>query len=444
MKIAVYPGEEAFYILRIVLVSIVHGITLSILARGGKHRRQTVAIAMTMLVLIIAVIGCIFVVTAPSILDHVSWTAYMMLLVMGGIFCFVSSDSSITERLFVYIMYVAVFMLSVGYASLMAKFFPDGNSELVQLVIRTVFSILLIILLKAFLRDRLYALVDGLRGHGVEITMFSWLIGLSVLTYVIFSYFFVDDIMINAFVLVMLTLMFFAVFAITHRIVQLTASELDMERTKGRERLLESELEAERMFVERAKAIRHDQRHHDRTVLEYLEEGKIDEARRYLGAHDESVVSEGLASWCGNPLVDVQIRIAWRFCSARRIAFSADIRIPEDIGMDDIDFVSVMGNLLENAIQAACKTSNSSVSVSSRMTNGKLLLEIRNSFRGDVPIKDGTGLESVKHILSRNGGMLEQNEKDGFLVSRVIIPVGECGIKGKVAPSIRTSSSAGH
>ena len=90
MKIAVYPGEEAFYILRIVLVSIVHGITLSILARGGKHRRQTVASAMTMLVLIIAVIGCIFVVTAPSILDHVSWTAYMMLLVMGGIFCFVS------------------------------------------------------------------------------------------------------------------------------------------------------------------------------------------------------------------------------------------------------------------------------------------------------------------------------------------------------------------
>ena len=108
-------SSGVFYILRIVLVSIVHGITLSILARGGNHSRQTVAIAMTMLVLVIALIGSIFVMVAPSILDHISWTAYMMLLVMGGIFCFVSSGSSLTERLFVYIMYVAEFMLSVGY-----------------------------------------------------------------------------------------------------------------------------------------------------------------------------------------------------------------------------------------------------------------------------------------------------------------------------------------
>ena len=73
-KIAVYLSG-VFYILRIVLVSIVHGITLSILARGGKYSRQTVSIAMTMLVLVIALIGSIFVMVAPSMLDHISWTA---------------------------------------------------------------------------------------------------------------------------------------------------------------------------------------------------------------------------------------------------------------------------------------------------------------------------------------------------------------------------------
>ena len=161
-----------------------------------------------------------------------------------------------------YIIYVAEFKISVGYASLIAKAFFPENVDLAQLVIRTVFSIVLIILLKAFLCDRLYALVDGLRGHGVEITMFSWLIGLCVLSYALFSYFFVDGMIMNAIVLVMLTLMIFAVFAITHRIVQLTASELEMERTKGRQRLLESELEAEfsgtvkRILVEPGQVIR--------------------------------------------------------------------------------------------------------------------------------------------------------------------------------------------
>ena len=416
-------SSGVFYIIRIVLVSIAHGITLSILARGEKHSRQTVALAMAMLTLVIAVIGSIFVMVAPSVLDHVSWTAYMMLLVMGGIFCFVSSGSSLTERLFVYIMYVVVFMLSVGYASLIAKAFFPENVDFAQLVIRTVFSIILIILLKAFLCDRLYALVDGLRGHGVEITMFSWLVGLCVLSYAIFAYFFVDDMIMNAIVLVMLTLMIVVVFAITNRIVQLTASELEAERTRSRQRLLESELEAEKVFVERAKAIRHDQRHHDRTVLEYLDEGNIDEAKRYLKAHDESVVSEGLVSWCRNPLMDAQLRIAWRFCASHEISFSADIQLPDDIGLNDIDLVSVMGNLLENAIQAACGTSAPSISVFSRITNGKLLLEIKNSFLGNAPLKEGTGLESVRYILSRYGGLLAQEGRDGFVVSRVIIPI---------------------
>ena len=415
--------DGMFYIVRIVLVSIVHGITLSILARGERHSRRVVAAAMAGLTLAIAIIGSIFVLIAPSGLEHVSWTAYMMLLVMGCVFCFVSSGSALTERLFVYIMYVAVFMLSVGYAGIISKAFFREDAELAQLVIRTAFSVVFIILLKVSLRDRLYRLVDGLSVHGMEITMFSWLTGLCVLAYAIFSFFFVDDLLMNAIVLALLTLMVISIFAIANTIVQLTSRELEMERATGRQRLLESELEAERVFVERAKAIRHDQRHHDRTVLEYLDEGNIEEAKRYLGAHDESVVSEGLASWCGNPLVDAQLRIAWRYCASRSIAFSADIQLPDGIGVDDIDFVSVMGNLLENAIQAASAAAEPSVSVSSRVSGGKLLLEIGNSFSGTAPLEEGTGLESVRYILSRYGGLLSQSGSDGFFVSRVIMPI---------------------
>ena len=423
MKIAVYPGEEAFYILRIVLVSIVHGITLSILARGGKHRRQTVAIAMTMLVLIIAVIGCIFVVTAPSILDHVSWTAYMMLLVMGGIFCFVSSDSSITERLFVYIMYVAVFMLSVGYSNLIVSVLPVDNKEHAQLAVRTVFSIILLVLLKVSLRDRLYKVVDGLSVHGLEITMFSWLIGLCVLEYSIFSFFFVDNLIMNLVVQLLLTLMIISIFAIVSMIVHLTEREVEAERIEGRHRLLESELEAERSFVEKAKEIRHDQRHHDRIVLEYIDEGNIEEARRYLGAHGESVESDRLQSWCGNKLVDAQLRIAFRSCLSRGIVFSADIRLGKSFVMEDTDFVSVMGNLLENAIQAANGADSPSVSVSAHVLKDKLLLEIKNSAAGDSALSAGTGLESVKRILSAYDGLLVQSRFDDFVISRVIIPL---------------------
>ena len=418
-------SDRLFYILRVVCTSITHGILLSVLVRGDEHSRRMVNASMALLTLIISVLGAIIVLAVPSVPMHTTLTAYMMLVVMGLFFCFISSGSALTERLFIYIMYVAVFMLSVGYSNLIVSVLPVDNKEHAQLAVRTVFSIILLVLLKMSLRDRLYKVVDGLSVHGLEITMFSWLIGLCVLEYSIFSFFFVDNLMMNFVVQLLLTLMIISIFAIVSMIVHLTEREVEAERIEGRHRLLESELEAERSFVEKAKEIRHDQRHHDRIVLEYIDEGNIEEARRYLGAHGESVESDRLQSWCGNKLVDAQLRIVFRSCLSRGIVFSADIRQGESFVMEDTDFVSVMGNLLENAIQAAEGTESPSVTVFSRILDGKLLLEIKNSATDHISLSAGTGLGSVKRILSRYDGLLMQESSDGFVISRVIIPLGD-------------------
>ena len=417
-------SDRLFYILRVVCTSITHGILLSALVRGGEHSRRMVNASMALLTLIISVLGAIIVLAVPSVPMHTTLTAYMMLVVMGLFFCFISSGSALTERLFIYIMYVAVFMLSVGYSNLIVSVLPVDNKEHAQLAVRTVFSIILLVLLKVSLRDRLYKVVDGLSVHGLEITMFSWLIGLCVLEYSIFSFFFVDNLIMNLVVQLLLTLMIISIFAIVSMIVHLTEREVEAERIEGRHRLLESELEAERSFVEKAKEIRHDQRHHDRIVLEYIDEGNIEEARRYLGAHGESVESDRLQSWCGNKLVDAQLRIAFRSCLSRGIVFSADIRLGKSFVMEDTDFVSVMGNLLENAIQAAEGTESPSVTVFSRILDDKLLLEIKNTADG-ILLSEGTGLGSVKRILSRYDGLLMQESSDGFVISRVIIPLGD-------------------
>ena len=417
-----YP-EKVFEVVRVILVSIVHGISLGILVNGGKNDRKLVVRAMVLLSIFVAILGSIIIFYVPSEFANVSWIAYMMLVAMGIVFCLCSTGSTMTERLFVYIMYVAVFMLNVGYANFIANIFFPSDIEEAQLVIRTITSVVIIILLKSFLRDSLYSFIDGLGTHGFEITMFSWLIGLCVLEYAIFAFFFIDSPIANLSILGLLTLMIISIFVIAHRIVKLTDREIEIEKIIGRQHLLESELEVEKAFVERAKAIRHDQRHHDRIVLEYLKEGNIEEAMRYLGAHDVSVISESLVSWCSNPLLDAQLRIAWRNAASNNVAFSADIQLPESLGIDDIDLVSIFGNLIENAIQAASGTASPSVSILSKISNGKLLLEIRNTFDESNQKSEGTGLESVKYILSQYGGMLVQESCDGLFFSRVIMPL---------------------
>lgn len=413
-----------FSMIRVDVVAITHGLALYVLVQRGKRSRLATAAIIVLMVLFLAAAGNAIIFLFPSEVANTFWTAYMMLIVLGLAFCFLSTGSALSERLFVYIMYVAVFMLTVFCSNLIVSWLlPGQNEALFQLLIRTLFSIILIVMLSVFLKDRLYRLIKGLSVHGLEITMFSWLVGISVLQNTLFSCFFIDNLVVNLIILLLLTLTVISVFVIANRIVKLTEREVEMEKEVGLRRMLENELEAEKAFVERAKAMRHDQRHHDRTVLEYLNEGKIEEAKSYLGEHDRSILSQCLVTWSNNPLVDAQLRITWRSCMSYGIDFSADVRLGEKMGVGDIDFVSVMGNLLENAIQGAMKSESPSVSVSSRISNDKLLLEIRNTFSQSGPHAEGTGLASVRHILSQYDGLLTQETCGTMFVSRVIIPL---------------------
>ena len=424
--------KQFFYVLRVVLTALCHGVTLYILLRDDTGGHRT-ALKMGLMTMLITILGCAFIIMTPSQVSHVSLTAYMMLIVMGIMFCLINTGPSLTERLFIYIMYVALFMLMVGFSSFISSLLFPSYLDFARLILRMFLSIIFIIMLKVFLKDRIYQLTEGLRIHGLEITMFSWILGLGILAYVIFSSFFIDDPVLNLLVLLFLTSMLVSIFLIAIRIVHLTSQEIEMEKAIGRGRLLESELEAEKAFVERAKAVRHDQRHHDRVVLEYLERGDVDSAKEYLGAHERSILEDGLESWCSNPLLDALLRLASRNCRRNRIEFSVDVRIAAETAINDIDFVSVVGNLLENAIEAAVKSSKPQVAIAIKLSNGRLLIEIRNTFspplfwRSDrlesTKKGGGIGLDSVHMILERNGGLLQQEVDDCMFVSRIIIPV---------------------
>ena len=283
--------------MRILLVSITHGLSFSVLVRRNDGKRY--ALSLIVMTVVIAVIGSFFVLISQNPVLHSSLSAVMMLFVLGSIFCRVSNAFSITERVFIYIMYVAVFMLLVGFSNFIAEIMvPADNVECVQLMIRTILTTVLIILLKLFLKEKLYNMLSGFAEHGVELTMFSILMGLIILSYVIFSAYFIDSPGIKLLMLMILSLILVFIFFIAVRIVQLTTNEIELEKMISRQRLLESELDAEKSFIENAKIVNHDLRHHDRIVLEYLEEGNIEAAKRYLEAHMESVYAEVIPSLC--------------------------------------------------------------------------------------------------------------------------------------------------
>lgn len=108
--------------------------------------------------------------------------------------------------------------------------------------------------------------------------------------------------------------------------------------------------------------------------------------------------------------------------------------------MREIDITSVLGNLLDNALEAAKKCDKGIVSVALYMENGGSLAicRIENNYVGELrnegtkllttkenPELHGIGLQNVKRLVDRYSGYIQQEYEKGVYVTTVILPVQE-------------------
>lgn len=108
--------------------------------------------------------------------------------------------------------------------------------------------------------------------------------------------------------------------------------------------------------------------------------------------------------------------------------------------MKEIDITSVLGNLLDNAMEAAKKCEKGTVSVALYMENGGSLAicRIENNYVGKLkeegikllttkenPELHGIGLQIVKRLVEEYSGYIQQEYEEGVYVTTVVLPVQE-------------------
>ncbi len=136
-------------------------------------------------------------------------------------------------------------------------------------------------------------------------------------------------------------------------------------------------------------------------------------------------------SGSGILIVDSIINSKLTDAENQNIEVAASVKIPSDIEVDADDMVVILGNLLDNAIEA-CERVNSHkyIKVSLKYKKGCLFINVRNSFdnvieqingeyitRKDNKALHGIGLKSVKAIIDKyNGGIKFLTDKDEFNV----------------------------
>lgn len=150
--------------------------------------------------------------------------------------------------------------------------------------------------------------------------------------------------------------------------------------------------------INTAKTMRHDLRHHLVTCLELLTKKNSSAAEHYLSQLCNHFDDTAIAKTCCNQSADAVISYYLKLAKQQDIIVNTKISLPDDFGIDDQDLCIILGNCMENAIEACSKVPKDQVrniDIKTTIAKGHLVIKITNSCSGLVH-RQGEGFVSSK------------------------------------------------
>ena len=181
------------------------------------------------------------------------------------------------------------------------------------------------------------------------------------------------------------------------------------------------------------RTLRHDLRNHITAVQGLLAQGETDKAIRYLDQLTASPSLSGGKRFCDNAAANVVFSAKAQEMDQRGLSGTFQISLPQDLPIKDADLCALLGNALDNAMEAAEKSEEKTITVRCRVEMGLFMLRVENPLAGDeradlsTTKKDkaahGFGLPGMREIARRYGGSLETRAADGQFELVVCLPL---------------------
>lgn len=203
-------------------------------------------------------------------------------------------------------------------------------------------------------------------------------------------------------------------------------------------RLLERQLEILEESVESGKRIRHDVRHHNAVIAEYIRQGQHEELLQYIKEYDEEM-DRGMAErLCANAAVNNVLCAYTRKAESAQIKVTMEIELGRELTIQNIDLVTIIANAYENAIYACMavqrqeKERECSIYFMIKRKKNKLVIFCSNTCRRETELKDGKpkaeftggiGVSSIIRTAEKYEGEYDFKNDNGVFIFRLIMNI---------------------
>lgn len=177
----------------------------------------------------------------------------------------------------------------------------------------------------------------------------------------------------------------------------------------------------------------HDAKNHLTAIQSLTDDPQINQ---YIGSLSQRLADYTRFCHSGNKMLDIMIHKYDLECRSKGIDFQYNVKLCNLAGIEDIDLVAILGNLMDNAMTAAARSENKYIYLETGRHNAYQILTIHNSSDtaphtdGDALISSkknkefhGYGLKSVAQVLQKYQGDFDWNydqEANQFTVTAMM------------------------
>ena len=190
---------------------------------------------------------------------------------------------------------------------------------------------------------------------------------------------------------------------------------------------------------------RHDYHNHIQTLKAYMTMTQYEEAAQYLERLEEDLTNVDMVLRTGNVMADAILNSKLTLIQERNIPVDATVRVPGNLPVSDIDLSVLIGNLLDNAMEACTKVPEKDrfIRIYIDVLKQQLYISVTNSMSGKAKRKGnrfvsekqgshGFGLLRIDDIVAKHGGYLNRQNESGVFATEVMLPLQNTDVSNDI------------
>ena len=202
--------------------------------------------------------------------------------------------------------------------------------------------------------------------------------------------------------------------------------------------LLEKQLQEVQNLYRQVRGWRHDYRNHIHNMKIQLTGGNYEKLSDYLDQLADDLDSVDMVVKTGNVMADAILNSKLSTAGRLNVRLNVKANVPAGLPMSDVELCSVLGNLLDNAVEAcaALPEAERFMRVYIGTLKGQFYLSVQNaagkvrrekgvylSTKESAGKRHGYGLLRIDRIARKYGGYVNRQSEEGIFATELMIPL---------------------